>query len=43
VAQLEQQADADDDSVGPAPLATDPESLERGLSDIEEFLRDQNS
>jgi predicted ATP-grasp superfamily ATP-dependent carboligase len=32
------------DSVGPTPIATDPESLERGLSDIEEFLRnrDQN-
>jgi predicted ATP-grasp superfamily ATP-dependent carboligase len=43
VAQLEQQADADEESVGPVPLATDPESLERGLSDIEEFLRDQNS
>jgi predicted ATP-grasp superfamily ATP-dependent carboligase len=43
VAQLEQQADADDDSVGPAPLATDPEALEQGLSAIEEFLRDQNS
>jgi predicted ATP-grasp superfamily ATP-dependent carboligase len=42
VAQLEQQIDADDDSVGPTPIATDPESLERGLSDIEEFLRDQN-
>ncbi|MEY2419617.1 MAG: hypothetical protein QOG90_2297 [Actinomycetota bacterium] len=43
VAQLEQQIDADDDSVGPTPIATDPESLERGLSDIEDFLRDQNS
>jgi predicted ATP-grasp superfamily ATP-dependent carboligase len=43
VAQLEQQVDADDDSVGPTPIATDPASLERGLSDIEDFLRDQNS
>ena len=43
VAQLEEQVDSDDDSVGPTPIATDPESLERGLSDIEEFLRDQNS
>jgi predicted ATP-grasp superfamily ATP-dependent carboligase len=43
VAQLEQQVDSEDDHAGPAPIATDPESLERGLSDIEEFLRDQNS
>jgi predicted ATP-grasp superfamily ATP-dependent carboligase len=43
VAQLEQQVDADDDSVAPTPLATDPASLEEGLSAIEDFLRDQNS
>ncbi len=45
VAQLEKQADAEeDDSVGPTPFgSTDPDALERGLSDIEEFLRDQNS
>jgi predicted ATP-grasp superfamily ATP-dependent carboligase len=43
VRQLELQADAEEDSVGPAPMTvTDPDSLERGLSDIEEFLRDQN-
>jgi predicted ATP-grasp superfamily ATP-dependent carboligase len=43
VAQLEQQVDADDDHAGPTPIATDPETLEQGLSAIEEFLRDQNS
>ncbi|HVT77138.1 MAG TPA: PAC2 family protein [Acidimicrobiales bacterium] len=43
VAQLEEAVDADDDSVGPTPIATDPAALEEGLSAIEEFLRDQNS
>lgn len=41
VAQLEQQLDNEDDSVGPALTTTDPDALERGLDEIEEFLRDQ--
>lgn len=40
VAQLEASADADDDTVAPL-TPTDPDALERGLTDIEEFLRDQ--
>ncbi len=43
VAQLELQADADEtESVGPMPLPTG-DDMTRGISDIEEFLRDQNS
>lgn len=41
VTQLEQQFDAEEDSVGPPLTATDPDTLERGLDAIEEFLRDQ--
>ncbi|HUR77343.1 MAG TPA: PAC2 family protein [Acidimicrobiales bacterium] len=43
VRQLEAQADSEDDAVGPAITATDPDTLQQGLSEIEEFLRDQNN
>lgn len=40
VRQLEAQYDSDEEPVTPLG-ATDPDALERGLSDIEDFLRDQ--
>jgi predicted ATP-grasp superfamily ATP-dependent carboligase len=42
VTQLEAQYDAEE-SAGSPLGATDDVSLERGLNDIEEFLRDQNN
>ncbi len=43
LAQLERQADADEtESVAPMPLTTG-DDMNRGISDIEDFLRDQNS
>jgi predicted ATP-grasp superfamily ATP-dependent carboligase len=42
VAQLEEQYDAESEPTSPLG-ATDDVSLERGLSDIEEFLRDQGN
>jgi predicted ATP-grasp superfamily ATP-dependent carboligase len=43
VRQLEVAVDSEDDSVGPSFTVTDPDTLQQGLSQIEEFLRDQNN